>query len=175
MKNIKMLYYDRLDVSEEIDVNKTSESRACDICHYWYFLNKGIKFQSNVCNWCHDLLTMSMNLNDIYILNIKNTDYFCIKYGWEQDKINEVMCLIGIPAGVSAAPPEVLKIIKCTCSSPKSCSTRRCSCVAGNVTCSLMCSCQCDRDTCCSESTKRIDGEQSDDDVLNELTNINGL
>ena len=36
-----MLYYDRIDVSEEIDVNKTRESKQCNICHYWYFLNKG--------------------------------------------------------------------------------------------------------------------------------------
>ena len=35
-----MLYYDRIDVSEGIDVNKTSESKKCNICHYWYFLNK---------------------------------------------------------------------------------------------------------------------------------------
>ena len=31
-----MLYYDRINVSEGIDVNKTSESKKCDICHYWY-------------------------------------------------------------------------------------------------------------------------------------------
>ena len=34
-----MLCYGRIDVSEEIDVNKTSTSKECDICHYWYFLN----------------------------------------------------------------------------------------------------------------------------------------
>ena len=45
-----MLYYDRIDVSKGIDVNKTSESKECDICHYWDFLNRGYKFQSNVCN-----------------------------------------------------------------------------------------------------------------------------
>ena len=33
-----MLYFDRIDVSEGIDVNKTSASKDCDICHYWYFL-----------------------------------------------------------------------------------------------------------------------------------------
>ena len=31
-----MLEYDRIDVSEGIDVNKTSLSKECDICHYWY-------------------------------------------------------------------------------------------------------------------------------------------
>ena len=32
-----MLYYDRIVVSEGIDVNITSESKECDICDYWYF------------------------------------------------------------------------------------------------------------------------------------------
>ena len=34
-----MFYYNRIDVSEGIDVNKTSASKYCDICQYWYFLN----------------------------------------------------------------------------------------------------------------------------------------
>ena len=76
-----MLYFDRIDVSERIDVNKTSKSKECDICHYWYFLNKGFKFQPNVCNRCHDLLMMSMNLSDIAILNINGSDYCCIISG----------------------------------------------------------------------------------------------
>ena len=49
-----MLYFNRIDVSEGIDVNKTSESKECDVCHCWYFLNKGFKFQVNVCNGCHN-------------------------------------------------------------------------------------------------------------------------
>ena len=28
-----MLYYDRIDVSERIDVNKISSSKECDLCH----------------------------------------------------------------------------------------------------------------------------------------------
>ena len=66
MCKIKMLYYDRIDFSEGIDVNKTSASKECDICHYWYFLNKVFKFQTNLCNRYHDLFMMSMNHSDIY-------------------------------------------------------------------------------------------------------------
>ena len=33
MNDIKMLYYDRIDVSEEIDINKTSALKECHICH----------------------------------------------------------------------------------------------------------------------------------------------
>ena len=58
------------------DVNKTSASKECDICHY--FLNYSFKFQPNVGNRCHDLLMMSTNLNDTAIWNIKNSDYCCI-------------------------------------------------------------------------------------------------
>ena len=73
-----MLYYNRIYVFEGIDVNKTSASKKCDICRYWYFLSYSFKFQPNVCNRCHDLLMMSMNLSDIAILNIKGSDYRCI-------------------------------------------------------------------------------------------------
>ena len=73
-----MLYFDRTDVSEGIDVNKTSASKECGICPYWYFLNYCFKFQPNVCNRCHDLLMMSLKHSDIAILNIKGSDYRCI-------------------------------------------------------------------------------------------------
>ena len=35
-------------------------------------------FQPNVCNRCHDLLTMSINFSDIAILNNNGSDYCCI-------------------------------------------------------------------------------------------------
>ena len=73
-----MLYYDRIDVSKRIDVNKTRASKECDICHYWYFLNYSFKFQPNVCNKCHYLLMIWINLSNIAILNIKGSDYCCV-------------------------------------------------------------------------------------------------
>ena len=66
---MKMLYYDGIVVSEGIDV-KASESKKCDICHCWYFLNEWFKFQPNFCNRCHNLLMVSMSLGDISIFNI---------------------------------------------------------------------------------------------------------
>ena len=75
MNNQKMLKYDRIDPSEKLDVNVTSASKNCDICHYWYFSNKGLKVQPYVWNKYHDLLIMSMSLSDIAILNIKR---FCL-------------------------------------------------------------------------------------------------
>ena len=73
-----MLYYDRIDVSDGIDVKKTSPSKECDVCHCWYFLNYSFKFRPNVCNRRHDLPMMCINLSHIAILNIKSSDYHCI-------------------------------------------------------------------------------------------------
>ena len=41
---IEMLYFDKIGVSVGTDINKTSASKECDICHYWYFLNKWSMF-----------------------------------------------------------------------------------------------------------------------------------
>ena len=43
MDSIKMLYFDKTDVSERIDGNKTAKSKERDTFHYWYFLNIGFK------------------------------------------------------------------------------------------------------------------------------------
>ena len=45
INNIKMLYRDTIEVSEGIDLNKTRESKECNICHYRYFLKKALKFK----------------------------------------------------------------------------------------------------------------------------------
>ena len=73
-----MVYYDRIDVSEGTDINKTSASKECNICRHWYFLNFSLKFQPNACNRYHVSLMMSVNLSDIVILNVKNSDYCCV-------------------------------------------------------------------------------------------------
>ena len=73
-----MLYFNRIDISEGTNIKKTSTTKECDIYHYWYFIDYSFKFQPNVCNRCHDLILMSMNLSDIAILNIKNCNYRCI-------------------------------------------------------------------------------------------------
>ena len=70
-----MLYYGRTDVSERVNVNRTSASKEWDVYHYWYSLNCSFQFPPNLCSRCHDLLIMSINLSDIAILNIEGSDY----------------------------------------------------------------------------------------------------
>ena len=43
-----MLQYNRIDVSEGIDINKTSVSKECKLCHYWYFKDVGYKFEARL-------------------------------------------------------------------------------------------------------------------------------
>ena len=40
-----MLRYQKINDSEGIDINKTSESKECDLCHYWFFKDVGFKFE----------------------------------------------------------------------------------------------------------------------------------
>ena len=70
-------YYDRIDISEEIDFAKINNDKECMIYHYWFF-NHGFKFQDSVCNGCHDLTMLSFNISDIAIITVKNVDYRCI-------------------------------------------------------------------------------------------------
>ena len=72
-----MLDYDRIDISEEIDSTKSNRSKECMICHYWLF-NHGFEFQDSVCNSCHDLTILCLNIIDITIITVTNVDYRCI-------------------------------------------------------------------------------------------------
>ena len=70
-----MLEYERIDISEGIDVNKTNLSKECDICHYWYFKNIGFKYESYLCNGCHDLVQKATSFNNIAIVYVKWNAY----------------------------------------------------------------------------------------------------
>ena len=60
-----MLYYDKMDGSEGIVINKTSAPKECDICHHWYFLDKGFDLQIYICNGYHDVLMMTLILTTL--------------------------------------------------------------------------------------------------------------
>ena len=51
-----MLEYDRIDISEGVDLNETYASKECDISHYWYFLDKNFNYEPYLCKRCHDLM-----------------------------------------------------------------------------------------------------------------------
>ena len=69
-----MQYFDRIDISGSIDVNKTILSKECNIYHYF-------RFQRAACNEYLDILFMSIDLDTTVILDINGIDYRCIIFG----------------------------------------------------------------------------------------------
>ena len=70
-----MLEYNRIDISEGIEVNKTILSKECEICHYWYFKDIGFKYETYICNGCQDLMQEAMNFNNVAIVYVKSSAY----------------------------------------------------------------------------------------------------
>ena len=60
LKKWKCYVVIKLTFLKVFDVNKTCASKECINNNYWYFLDKGFEFQSDVCNECHDVF------NDVY-------------------------------------------------------------------------------------------------------------
>ena len=74
---MKMLQYEKIDVSDGVGSNKTRASKQCELCHYWFFKDVGFKFEEHVCNGYHDLLTMAHSLKNIAILSAKGATFRC--------------------------------------------------------------------------------------------------
>ena len=55
--------------------NKTNLSKECDICHYWYFKNRGFKYGPYLCNGCHDLMQKAKSFNNIAIVYVEGSAY----------------------------------------------------------------------------------------------------
>ena len=86
-----MLEYERIDISEGIEFNKTNLFKKCDICHYWYFKDIGYKYKPYLCNGCHDLVQKAMCFNNIAIVYVKgNANRIHFWYMSKDDAINIV-------------------------------------------------------------------------------------
>ena len=48
-----MLRYQKIHVSEEIDINETNASKECELCHYWVFLK-----------------ILDLNLKNMFLINV---------------------------------------------------------------------------------------------------------
>ena len=84
-----MLQHGKIDASEGSDVNKTSTSKECELCHYWFFKDVGFTFEEHVCNGCHDLLTTAYSLENIAILSTKEATFRCILWGISKMRVEE--------------------------------------------------------------------------------------
>ena len=83
---IRISQYKKIDVSEEINTNKTSASKKCMPCNSCCFKDVGYKFEPNVCNKCIVKLMTDYELKNIAMLNVKEVDFRCIFGGISRDE-----------------------------------------------------------------------------------------
>ena len=75
-----MLEYDRIDISEGIDVKKCNEtSRQCSLCRFYYFLNKIFNYQTYLCGGCHDISTKATSMQNLAIIYDEGNAY-CVNF-----------------------------------------------------------------------------------------------
>ena len=73
--NYKMLEYDRINLSEGIDVNATNKLKECMLCHYWCYLDKNYSYGPYLCDGCYNLLQKSINFKIIAIVHVGESSY----------------------------------------------------------------------------------------------------
>ena len=70
-----MLKYDKVDITEGNEFDKTNKSRECMFCRYWYFLNKNFSFGPFTCDGCYNIVQKSTDFKNIAIAYVKNNAY----------------------------------------------------------------------------------------------------
>ena len=65
-----MLEYEKIDISEGIDVNKSINSKECNVFHYCFFLNRNFNYDPYLCNGCIDMMmkAISFKMLPLFIL-----------------------------------------------------------------------------------------------------------
>ena len=86
-----MLEYDRIDISEGIDVNKTNLSKECGLCPYWFFKYIGFKYEPYLCNGCHDLMQKAMSFNNAAVVYVKGSAYAINFWYMSKDDATNIM------------------------------------------------------------------------------------
>ena len=65
-----MLEFDRIDISEGIDIKKCKEtSRECSLCKFYYFLDKNFNYGPYLSNGCYDMSLKVISMQNLAIIN----------------------------------------------------------------------------------------------------------
>ena len=67
-----MLEYDRIDISEGIDIKKCTE---CNLCKFYYFLDKNFNYGPYLCNGCYDMCLKAVTMKNLAIINHNGNHY----------------------------------------------------------------------------------------------------
>ena len=72
----KMLEYDRIDISEGIDIKKCKEtSRECSLCKFYYFLDKNFNYGPYLCDGCYNMSIKAVSMQNLTIINHNENHY----------------------------------------------------------------------------------------------------
>ena len=65
-----MLEYDRIDISEGIDIKKCKEtSKECSLCKFYYFLDKNFSYGPYLRNGFYDMSLKAKSMQNLAIIN----------------------------------------------------------------------------------------------------------
>ena len=70
-----MLVYEKLDISDEVNVDMSDKSKECMLCRYWYFLDKNFSYGPYLCDRCYNMMQKCNKLKNIAIIRIKKSVY----------------------------------------------------------------------------------------------------
>ena len=70
-----MLEYEKINISEGIDVNKSINSKECSICHFWYFTDKKFNYGTYSCNGCYDMSMKVASFKNVAIIRVTGNTY----------------------------------------------------------------------------------------------------
>ena len=76
-----MLEYERIDISDGIDVDMSDKSKKYMLCHYWYFSNKNFIFGPYLCDGCYNIMQKCnepKNIATVHIKKVYAEFIFCI-------------------------------------------------------------------------------------------------
>ena len=72
----KMLVYEKIDISDGIDVDMSDKSKECMLCNYCYFLDKSFSYGRYLCDRCYNMMQKcSSKLKNIAIVRVKESAY----------------------------------------------------------------------------------------------------
>ena len=81
-----MLEYDRIDISEGIDIKKCKEtSREYSLCKFYYFVNKNFNYGPYLCNGCYDMSLKAISMQNLAIIN-HNGNHYCVNFAFMNKK-----------------------------------------------------------------------------------------
>ena len=70
-----MLIYEKIDISDGIDVEMSDKSKEYMLCHYWYFLDNSFSYGPYLCDGCYNMMQKCNKLKNIAIVHIKENVY----------------------------------------------------------------------------------------------------